>query len=70
MSEILALLICLSNTAEMHRPAAMQKHLKTDKSFCLNPQKKQQSLKQCLNYKKKHRLTHNITSESQYKITF
>lgn len=35
-SETLALLAYLSDTAKMHMPAAMQKHLKKDKRFCLN----------------------------------
>lgn len=35
-SETLALLACLSDTAKMHMPAAMQKHLTKDKHFCLN----------------------------------
>jgi len=34
-SETLALLAYLSDTAKMHMPAAMQKHLKKDKRFCL-----------------------------------
>jgi len=39
MSEILALLICLSGTAKTHMPAAVQKHLKKEESFSLNAQK-------------------------------
>lgn len=35
-SETLALLAYLSDTAKMHMLAAMQKHLKKDKRFCLN----------------------------------